>query len=62
MMCIGSAFSPLPGAARFSLDIAEQIRRAMAALYEHDLTNLRSEHIMHASLLVSHLSSSRRRL
>lgn len=51
--CIGASFSPLPCAHKFSLDLAEQIRRALAALYEHDLRNLRSEEIMHAGLLVS---------
>ncbi|ORY61054.1 fungal-specific transcription factor domain-domain-containing protein [Leucosporidium creatinivorum] len=61
--CIGASFSPLPSAHKFSLDLAEQIRRALAALYEHDLRNLRSEEIMHAGLLtcVSGLWSGNKR-
>lgn len=51
MLGIGAVFSTLPGSAKFTLDICEHVRKALAALYEHSLVNLRNEHIIHANLL-----------
>lgn len=63
MVGSGAIFSGLSGSSKLSLTICELTRRALAALFEHDLVNLRSEPIMHAMLLtcVSALWSGNKR-